>query len=1121
MANTDVQAQARDAAFDETPSGGGVCPVFIDIALFPVRYAIDEAPEQAGAPAPHPIAEQWQGPEYPSIETRSYTLRQLRDGWLYVWVEEDGEPRIDEYRIEGATFNGEPHLTYSTCTPIALAYSSVQWTERICEHMLENASARQRLMRPLDLMAALSATADGTSLSAHVGPVTHLAEYVADITPNGAVGNFTSTTVSTVEREVATDSSEGGDEEEAIYQLLAVKSEITQDSVLAEVEKHDEALFVALDDDLGIVNDLTMALLGRQLELEAFLDEHGHRLETALVTQSLCGPDDHDIPKDVRDDPEKLRQARQLIQQRLEAKQAQDLSTAVNRGSPFGRSGSVLQRQHEERLSSIDAELEALGIEPPDSDDFDAWRNKSLWRSDVRYQEAVAYINTHQPQLERLQRHVQASLDDTLVWLDRLPADGEGVCYDPCENQQSHSLMEFASLIGQAVGASETGREWLTKTFCERDTLIGTSLFNFTPALGTAFDAIAHEWSEGTVPDEDGSISISHATDVGNAVGNAKGVLDLESVQQSAIYQRLARPFKDSFEVMQAVVAGAGKSAWESLAYQALPAAGAGAQVGAQAVVRGITSAMLAAFIHPDNVAANARLVRTEDFKARHRRWRNDIIRRENRLKGQQAALSRPATRQARASQLRDISAQQKALVDLGTKAPKRIIGYQGAGAAGGPTETLGFDELREQNRLRTEQAAGGVAAARQRMTRWMDSRGIGGLPLLVAALNLLNVTDSIRTAQQEGVSQADMEKIASQAGYATAAVMSLWAMPYWQRHANRTASFGTSTLKITQAGSQRWLNVAGNAEVSRLAGRLASRVAGMSAFAAIGAGVESWQVWQSRSSSTSANESRAINAKFLTTIGLTGVSIAQLGGALLGRWFAFGWILAPWASWALLALSVGYLISSMLADHYRRDGVRLWLYQSTWGNANKWSGSDEENTDELRSLNEALFAPALKLTPVVKTEFDMSATMSSYSPGRQVSTLQGYWVQLALPATLAGEGVSVSEQVAGGFWAPAASFQERPLQGEERELPGASQYQADDPLRVWQAWLPAERLVAGEPFLMEVAYDEAIYSDTNGGLSFTFFKPEPRQGKRDVEVSERYRGTDNSAKVPLTVPAV
>ncbi|KFC51068.1 hypothetical protein DK37_27630 [Halomonas sp. SUBG004] len=146
------------------------------------------------------MSEQWQGPGYPAIDTRGYTLRQLRDGWLYVWVEEDGEQRIDEYVVERATFNGEPHLTYSTCNAIALAYSPVQWTERIREHMLENAEARQRTMRSVNLMSAISDTADGTSLSAHVGPLTQLAEHVADITPNGAVGGFTSTTVSTIER---------------------------------------------------------------------------------------------------------------------------------------------------------------------------------------------------------------------------------------------------------------------------------------------------------------------------------------------------------------------------------------------------------------------------------------------------------------------------------------------------------------------------------------------------------------------------------------------------------------------------------------------------------------------------------------------------------------------------------------------------------------------------------------------------------------------------------------------------------------------------------------------------------------------------------------------------------
>ncbi len=53
MDNTD--AQARNAAFDETPIGGGVCPLLLDVTLFPVRYAIDEAPEQAGGSPPSPL----------------------------------------------------------------------------------------------------------------------------------------------------------------------------------------------------------------------------------------------------------------------------------------------------------------------------------------------------------------------------------------------------------------------------------------------------------------------------------------------------------------------------------------------------------------------------------------------------------------------------------------------------------------------------------------------------------------------------------------------------------------------------------------------------------------------------------------------------------------------------------------------------------------------------------------------------------------------------------------------------------------------------------------------------------------------------------------------------------
>src|SRR5690554_2658630 len=1116
MTDRDVQCQRRDARFDESPLGGGMCPLLLDVALFPVRYAIDEAPGQAGEPAPHPLASPWQGPDYPELQTRSYTLRQLRDGWVYVWVEEGGEQRLDEHRVEGATFGGQPHLTYSTQARLALAYSPVQWTERIQAYMLADAQVRQRVMRSVDLLAALSSTAQpGGAFPAHVGPLTQLAAHVADITPNGAVDGFTTTTVSTVARE-----EEVGDEDDNLYEVLSVKPDITQDSVLAKVERHDEALFVALDDDLGIVNDLTMALLGREAEREAFLDEHGQKLETALVTQALCGPDDSDLPEAIRNDPERYRQAQRLLQQRLEAQEGQEFSTAVNRGSPFGRAGSLLQRQHEERIAEIDSDLAAMGIEPPSRDERDAWRSKRRWRDDVDYAGVVNFINTEQPRLERLQAHAKASLEDVIVWLERLPTDGESLCFDLCDETQSQTLLEFAALVSQALGAIEQGRQWLTETFRERDSLIGTGPFNFSPALAAALDGIAQQWLEGGA-DRAGGFGVM-PSDVAGFAGHVDTVLRLEHVQESALFLALAQPVQDTFATLQKVAAGAGRQVWEALTYQALPAAGAGAQVAAQQIAKGASIAMLAAFVHPDNQGSF--LQRNDGALIQQRQWRAGMLRLSVQIKAQQLLLRTPMSPDRRAEVFRTLGALENDYQALALQEPKRFTAgtdpsLPGAQSRATQLATLGFGELREQHRLRMQRGAGGAAAARQRMARWMENQRIGGLPLLIAALNLVNVADSIRSAQRDGMSQADLEKIASQASYATAAIMALWVMPYWQRHANQMASLRGTTRKITGAGISKW-QAAGQASVARIAAKLSSRVAGMAAFAAIGAGVEAWQIIQQYGRSTSNEERMALFAKGGATFGISAVGGVQLGGALLGRWFAFGWILAPWASWALLVLSAGYLMASLLAEHYRREGVRLWLYQSTWGKANKWSDSDADRAAELRALNEALLAPSLKLTPVVRTEFDVSRASSQFSPGRRVETLQGYWIQLALPAALGGEKVTIAQSAAGGFWAHSASFHQRPVTRQDIELPGASNYREEDPLRVWQVWLPPERLPDGQPFLLNVTYDEAVYGNGNGGLSFTFYKAEPRRGRYEVEVDDRYRGLCASATIELTVPS-
>ncbi|MFC3285797.1 T6SS effector BTH_I2691 family protein [Litchfieldella rifensis] len=1106
---SDIQAlrEARDAEFEEVPLGSAaMCPLLRDIAIFPVRYAIDESPAQAGEPGPHPLPEAWNGPAYPKLKTRDYTLRQLRDGWLYVWSEETRD--IDEYRVEGCVFTGEGgdtkhYLLYPSAARLAIVYSSVQWTERIRDMMRDNADARARLMRVVDPMAAFdglvtSALDSSAPLPSHIGPLTSLGESVADMLPDGATGEFTSTTVATRPHE-----QDGDGADESVYEVLGHKPEIHQNKILSKVPSKDEAIFVALDDDLGIVNDLTMSLLGREQELEQFNDEHGHRLETARVVEQLCGPDESRLPKAIREDAEARRQAmhtlhrRHIAQGEYEALQAQDdyLATRTGAHLPSVEGVGWLSERRE-----LDAALQEMGIDPPGEEAYEAWKNKGIWRNDVRYDDAMVFVQEKEPELEHLQAHVAASLEDLTAWLERLPLEAEDLCFDTCDLQQSQGLIEFAHLVAQVVGATASGQKWLEGTFRERDSLIGLALVNFNSALGNAIETIARNFYETGSADgqPEGGVEVGDIANVASRYNEIIAVLGLEHVQQSARYQALATPVQEAFETLRRVVAGSAKGAWEALAFQALPAMGAGAQASTDKIARGLMQSLVVALVHPD--VERAYLVRRGDFEAGHAQWLDDMMTHKLQLEAARQALAQEATageRNAQMNRLRELEQQYQALA---LEEPKRIV----AGESGGDPsntgtqvrvshlETLGYAELKQQHRLRLERL---TQNAHQRMKTWMERRG-GGLALLIAGLNLVNIADSVVTASREGMSQADLEKIASQAGYTASAVMALWVMPYWNRAASGRFRLNGQPKALAEVSFRAWKR-GGKLAAARLAARLASAVVGMAAFAAIGAGVETWQVVQQHGRATSGEEQAALTAKGIATLSMTLTGAAQLIGAIAGRWVAFAWVLAPWATWTLAIAGVVYLFASMIADYYHREGVRLWLYRSTWGKASQWSDSDEDQAAEMRTLTEALLAPSLKLIPVRR------------STRRGSRGQLGYWIQLALPAALGGEAIQVSDNARRGFWAPVDSIDEslRRSRTTTPSLSAAAQYRADDPLRVWQAWLPAEEQGSDNPFTLTVDYAYTLLANPQGRADFTFYKPKAGDGKYAIEANTELRG--------------
>lgn len=1117
MSDRHAQQDARDAEFGETPLGSAsLCPLNLEIAIFPVRYAIDEtASEAEDIQGPHPLAEGWDAHGYPALQTRSYCLRQLRDGWLYVWDEVDRT--FHEYRIEGHQFTrivwpedvtetqpderqgggeSKPYLLYPCRSRLSIAYSPVQWTWRICEHMRSNAGSRRRFMRSLSLSTAIEAP-EHTS---HVGPLTELGQHVADITPQGAVRDFESATVMT---RALTDEEQQGTGESA-YTTLAYKPEISQDAVLAKVPNKDEALFVALDDDLGIVNDLTMQLLGVETAREQFEDEHGHRLNTALMVQRLCGIDESDLPDNVSDDPDKQRRAIELLDQHYRLRKSDELSTAINRGSPFDAAirSNASANNRQEQLEAYEAELAELGVDPRDDDDLKEWKDKAIWRNDVDYEGALDFIQECQPELEQLQAHCRRSREDLVTWLDRLPSSAQELCFDGCNVRQTQALIEFTRMVSEALGASEEGQQWLTERARQRDNLVGLALFNFSPELEQALTQVAHDFIEAEASD---GPSVSDAANVASRANEITSVLDLDAVRDSQAFKALAPHIQEFLDVLVTAVQGPARLAWEGLAYQLLPAVGAGATVSAERLARGLSQTMQAAFVHPDNVAKNTQLVRDDDFEARHGRWRREVVRRQSRLRGLRGALARPAAPHDRAAQLQDLNGQQQSLDELMTREPKQFVAHQ-AGSSGGPSETLGFDELREQNRLKLQE---GAAAAQARMRGWMNRYG-GGLPLLIAGLNLLNVGNTLATIERDGMDSNARQSLISGLGYTTNAVMALWVMPYWNKHAlSQTAEIFDKPRAVARAGVRQWRGVAQNMSFARTAAKLTTRVAGMAVFGAIGAGIEALQIWGQLGSTSSTEESLALRAKFTSTVAMGLLPGAQFVGALLGRWITFAWIMAPWTVWAFAIVGIVYLFSSFIAGHYHREGMRLWLYRSGWGNSPQWSNDDEGQADEWRALLETLYQPSARLEPV---------TRLGYRGRAPIQVHQGYWLKIALPSMLAGEKLKLSHNASQGFWAPASSFEDR-IERLPDELPGLADYGPQE-TRVWQAWLPADVQAPEAEFALSIDYPATLLNSPNGA-DFVFYKPEAGAGGFTLEPVENAPVRQAMGRLfNLTVPA-
>nr|WP_280040515.1 hypothetical protein [Pseudomonas sp. Hg5Tf]MDH2557708.1 hypothetical protein [Pseudomonas sp. Hg5Tf] len=309
------------------------------------------------------------------------------------------------------------------------------------------------------------------------------------------------------------------------------------------------------------------------------------------------------------------------------------------------------------------------------------------------------------------------------------------------------------------------------------------------------------------------------------------------------------------------------------------------------------------------------------------------------------------------------------------------------------------------------------------------------------------------------------------------------------------STKLGGKTLKVAQAGYFQWLakaktSASGSAqaavanEFATVSKGLILRTVTWAALGAVAAGLEAWQIAKDADVATSEEEKTLLKWKLRIVQGTGLVALGQLIGARLGYWVSFAWIMSTPVTIMLALLGIAYLMVSMAANRFKREGLRLWLYRCSWGRgATPASQGKEGHLEQMQMLLETLQRPTVM------------ARALSYGGGSTPRRWLGFWVQIQLPAALAGKELTLQPAIIekryfskGRLSVTESNFYDQFLEGNWvdptllGELPGGPRnklspadftYPSQEQHRLWQVWIDSS---AASPVLeLEVKYPAGV----------------------------------------------
>lgn len=555
--------QRRATRFETTPaSATSLCPFKgPDIAIVPLRYALDRSRYDVDCKTLKPLPASGAWAELPVLNTRAYTLRQLYDGYVYVFDETAGT--LHEYAVNAtdATLarivwtdaqlgqdarsgaaDPKPYLLYPRTNRLHLGFSPRQWTWRLCEHMRSNADSRARWMQPLDLARYCVTMAEPGTL-----PLSRIAEAAADIDPANVKqdGRFGDSSVPT----------EGADAGavNAERQGTPLCSPAGADVYwLGSVPDKDSALFIALDDPLAVLTDLSLQLAADQAALRAWQDEHGHKAQMAKVVTNLCASSDNpdQLPAAVKDDVVRTQRYLSEVDACLERQlmeETEDMASTL-RGDALVTPGMLQSRE-------MNSALQTNYGTTLSKEDYESWKARAKWQREIDLEGARAYISQHQPTGNQLARHISDTQADFIQWAEHIGLDPGALFID---TTHPGSLLYLQSIMSESLvilAQDSQIHDWLLQQEDTATSLFGTLRYGFSPGLKDALHQEADRLLNG----------LGDYSNLATRVGELNAALNHPTVADSAWMKLLKESVRETFNALSELAAGEGKSIAETL----------------------------------------------------------------------------------------------------------------------------------------------------------------------------------------------------------------------------------------------------------------------------------------------------------------------------------------------------------------------------------------------------------------------------------------------------------------------------------------------------------------------------------------------------------------------------